>query len=97
VLAAGGYVLMLLALAWLTAWIFGWCDVLVFRPDADDLRLIGYQLGKVATGLSLMMIVPAVVALVVGEWNAATALIAGAGICVAFGQLTEWRLATRKP
>jgi trk system potassium uptake protein len=70
--------------------------VLVFRPDADDLRLIGYQLGKVATGLSLMMIAPAFVALVVGEWNAATALIAGGGICVAFGQVTEWRLATRK-
>lgn len=70
--------------------------MLIFRPGADDLRLISYQLGKVATGLSLMMIAPALVALVVGEWNAATALIAGAGICVAFGQLTEWRLATRK-
>jgi trk system potassium uptake protein TrkH len=71
--------------------------VAIFRPDADDLRLIGYQLGKVATGLSLLMVVPAVVALVLGEWNSATALIAGAGVCVTFGQLTEWRLVTRRP
>ncbi|MFU8841012.1 MAG: TrkH family potassium uptake protein [Nitriliruptoraceae bacterium] len=69
----------------------------VFRPGADDLRLIGYQLGKVATGLSLLMALPAVVALVLGEWNAATALVAGAGICSAFGQLSEWRLRTSKP
>ncbi len=69
----------------------------VFRPGADDLRLIGYQLGKVATGLSLLMAVPAVVAVVLGEWNAATALVVGAGICVTFGQLSEWRLRTSKP
>jgi trk system potassium uptake protein len=70
--------------------------VAVFRPGVDDLRLIGYQLGKVATGLSLVMILPAVLAVALGEWNAATALVAGAGICVTFGQLSEWRLQTSK-
>lgn len=67
---------------------------MLIRPGPRDLRLIGYYLGKVATGLSLMMLVPAAVALALGEWNSATALLAGTGICIAFGQLTEWRLAT---
>lgn len=65
------------------------------RPDRRDLRVIGFHLGRVVTGLSLMMLVPALLALVLREWNAATALIAGAGIAIGFGQLTEWRLATR--
>ena len=67
----------------------------VVRPGREDLRLIGYQLGRVATGLSLMMALPAVIALALREWNAATALIAGAGISATLGQISEWRLATR--
>lgn len=69
----------------------------VVRPGAEDVRLIGYHLGRVATGLSLMMALPAVVAVALREWNTATALIAGAGISATLGQLSEWRLATRTP
>jgi trk system potassium uptake protein len=65
------------------------------RPDGSDLRIIGYYLGKVAAGLSLMMALPAVLALVLGEWNAASALLAGAAVAFGVGQLTEWRLRTR--
>lgn len=65
------------------------------RPDRHDLQVIGFNLGKVMTGLALMMAPPALLAVVLGEWNAATALLAGVGLAVAFGQLTEWRLATR--
>lgn len=68
---------------------------MLFRPDRRDLRVIGLYLGKVATGLSLVMALPAVLAIVLGEWNSATSLLAGAGIAVALGQLAEWRLATR--
>jgi trk system potassium uptake protein len=67
---------------------------MLIRPGPRDLRIIGLYLGKVATGLSLMMFVPAVLAVVLGEWNSATALLAGAGTCVAVGQFAEWRLAT---
>jgi trk system potassium uptake protein len=70
---------------------------MLIRPGPRDLRIIGFHLGKVATGLSLMMLVPTVLAVVLGEWNSATALAAGAGICVTFGQLSEWRLATSDP
>jgi trk system potassium uptake protein len=65
------------------------------RPDGRDLRIIGYHLGKVATGLALLMALPAVLAFALQEWNSATALLAGAAVAVAVGQLTEWRLATR--
>jgi trk system potassium uptake protein len=65
------------------------------RPDGRDLRIIGFHLGKVSTGLALMMGVPAMLAVVLREWNSATALLAGAAVAVAIGQLTEWRLATR--
>jgi trk system potassium uptake protein len=65
------------------------------RPDGRDLRIIGYYLGRVATGLSLVMALPAVLAVVLGEWNSATALIAGAAIAVLLGRLAELRLATR--
>jgi trk system potassium uptake protein len=67
------------------------------RPDGRDLGIIGYHLGRVATGLALLMAGPALVALVLREWNAATALVAGAAVAVAVGQFTEWRLFTREP
>jgi trk system potassium uptake protein len=65
------------------------------RPDGSDLRIIGYYLGKVATGLSLMMAVPAVLALILAEWNSATALVGGAAVAFGIGQVSEWRLRTR--
>lgn len=68
---------------------------MLFRPDGDDLRVIGFYLGKIASGVALMIALPVPLAVVLGEWNAATALAAGAGIAAAFGQLTEWRLRTR--
>ena len=68
---------------------------MLFKPGPRDLRIIGFYLGKVATGLSLIMVVPALLAIVLGEWNSATALLTGAGIAVALGQFVEWRLATR--
>lgn len=71
--------------------------MMLVRPERRDLRIIGYYLGKVLTGLALIMAPPALVALALGEWNSATALLIGVGVTVAIGQLTEWRLATRAP
>ncbi len=65
------------------------------RPGADDLKLIGYYLGKVLLGLGLVMIVPAVVALALREWNAATAFVIGSGLCVLVSAVSDARLATR--
>ncbi|MTV27028.1 TrkH family potassium uptake protein [Nitriliruptoraceae bacterium ZYF776] len=68
---------------------------MMLRPDGRDLRIIGFYLGKVCTGLALMMALPVPVALVLREWDSATALVAGAAVAAAIGQATEWRLATR--
>ena len=66
------------------------------RPAADDLRLIGYYLGKVFLGLAIVQSVPALLALVLADWNALSALVIGAGICVTIAMLTEVKLATRR-
>jgi trk system potassium uptake protein len=68
----------------------------LLRPGADDLRLIGFYLGKVMLGLSLVMVVPAVVAVALGEWNSLTAFVIGAALCAGIGAATEARLATRR-
>jgi trk system potassium uptake protein len=69
---------------------------MLLRPGRADLQVIGLYLGRVASGLGLMMAFPATLALALGEWNAASSLLAGAGIALAVGQLAEWRLATRR-
>jgi trk system potassium uptake protein TrkH len=69
----------------------------LLRPGADDLRLIGYYLGKVLLGLGLLMLLPAAVAAWQGEWNELTAFVIGASLCALAGATTEIRLATRRP
>lgn len=69
----------------------------ILRPGADDLRLIGFYLGKVLLGLGLVLLVPAVVALSFAEWNDATAFVIAAAACLIVGASTEARLATRRP
>lgn len=68
----------------------------ILRPGADDLRLIGFYLGKVLLGLGLVMLVPLVVALIASEWNSASAFGVGAFGCILIGLLSEAHLATRR-
>jgi trk system potassium uptake protein len=69
---------------------------MLLRPGADDLRLIGYYLGKVLMGLGLLMLIPALAALWLGEWNELTGFVIGASLCAIVGSVTEIRLATRR-
>jgi trk system potassium uptake protein len=69
----------------------------ILKPGADDVRLIGFYLGKVLLGLGLVMLVPAVVAVALSEWNSATAFVIGASLCVLVGAVSEVRLSTRRP
>lgn len=64
------------------------------RPEPSDLRLIGFYLGKVVTGLAIVMAIPAVVALLGREWNSLSALLIGMALCLGIGQVAAWRLAT---
>ena len=68
----------------------------VLRPNVDDLRLIGFYLGKVLGGLGFLMLVPVPVALVLGEYNAAAALLLGAGVTLTVGWLSDAHLETRR-
>ena len=70
---------------------------MALKPDGRDLKVIAFHLGKVFTGLSAVMALPAVVALVLQEWNAASALLIGAAIALTLGRAAEARLVTRAP
>lgn len=66
------------------------------RPDRNDLRIVGFYVGKVIFGLGLVTIVPAVMAFVLGEWNAFTAFVIGGSIAITIGRLSEMVLFTRE-
>jgi trk system potassium uptake protein TrkH len=66
------------------------------RPDRRDLGLIGLYTGRIVTGLGLVMLVPAALGVVRGEFNDALGLLIGAGLALLLGRLAEWRLATGK-
>jgi len=69
----------------------------ILRPDADDIKLIGYYLGKVLLGLGLLQLVPLATALALGEWNSASAFAIGAAIAILAWALSDGLLATRRP
>lgn len=60
------------------------------------MRLVGLLLARVVTGTGLLMLAPAAVAAVRGEWNALTALLTGAGLAVTAGMLVEARRGRRR-
>jgi trk system potassium uptake protein len=69
----------------------------LIRPHRDDLRVIGFYVGKVLVGVGALMVLPLTVALVMGEWNDVTAFAIGTAVAVGSGRFTEWRLHTRQP
>ncbi len=70
---------------------------MILRPGADDIRLIGFYLGKVLLGLGLVMLIPAAIALIAQEWNAATSFVIGASLCITVGAASDARFHTRRP
>jgi trk system potassium uptake protein len=68
----------------------------LLRPGGDDLRLIGFYLGKILLGLGLVMLIPLVVALILGEWNAAASFAIGASLCIIIGSISDVRLSSRR-
>jgi trk system potassium uptake protein TrkH len=67
----------------------------LIRPDSADLRVIGLYTGRVITAMGAVLLVPAALGALLGEYNEALAFVLSAGIAVGVGQLGEWRLATR--
>jgi len=58
---------------------------MILKPTIDDIRNIGYYLGKVIVGLGLTMFIPAALALAFGEMNPALDFVIGLEITLAFG------------
>ena len=58
---------------------------MILRPTINDLKNIGYYLGKIIIGLGLIMLVPAVCGIVFQEINPALDFIIGAEIALIFG------------
>ncbi|MBM3245144.1 MAG: TrkH family potassium uptake protein [Candidatus Omnitrophica bacterium] len=58
---------------------------MILRPTIDDLKNIGYYLGKIIIGLGLIMLVPAVCGMAFQEINPALDFIIGAEITLIFG------------
>nr|WP_274387852.1 potassium transporter TrkG [Salsipaludibacter albus] len=68
----------------------------MFRPDRDDLRIIGYYIGKVLVGLAAVMAVPLVVAVLQGALDDVTALVCGISATAGLGAFLHARLVTTK-
>jgi trk system potassium uptake protein len=69
----------------------------LFRPDSQDFRLIGFYCGKVVLGIGVVMLIPAVVGFMQGEVNEALGFLIGASFAVIAGSLSQTFLPTRAP
>lgn len=60
---------------------------MLIRPRAHDLRVIAFHLGRVISVLGIVTLAPTVVALVLGEWNAAAGFVATGSATLAAGRI----------
>ncbi|MFA5090271.1 MAG: TrkH family potassium uptake protein [Candidatus Omnitrophota bacterium] len=60
---------------------------MILRPCLDDIKNIGYYLGKIIIGVGLTMLVPAILGFSLGEINPALDFLAGLEISLIFGFL----------
>lgn len=67
---------------------------MLFRPSAEDLRVIGLYTGRVVYGIGVAMLVPLAVAVAVGERNDAVAFVVGASLALTVGALSQLALRT---
>lgn len=70
---------------------------MLIRPSSNDARVIGYYLAGMVGWLGAAMLAPALFAVVLGEWNAASAFVLTAGIAVLAGRAGTWRWRTSEP
>jgi trk system potassium uptake protein len=68
----------------------------LLRPSARDFRLIGFYAGRVIFGVGIAMLLPALLALLLGEHNDLHGFLIGAGLAIIVGRLSEIYLRTRQ-
>ncbi len=69
---------------------------MIFRPDREDLKVIGYYIGIITMSLSAVMALPLVVAIGQGRANDASSLVVGIAVAVGLGQYLRTRLRTTR-
>lgn len=60
---------------------------MILKPQLDDIKIIGYYLGKIILGLALTMIVPVLLGLALGETNPALDFLIGIEVALIFGSI----------
>jgi trk system potassium uptake protein TrkH len=58
---------------------------MILKPRLEDIKIIGYYLGKIIIGLGLTMLIPAILGLFLGERNAVLDFVIGFEITMIFG------------
>jgi trk system potassium uptake protein TrkH len=61
----------------------------IFRPTREDLKLIGWGIGRVILGVGLIMTIPLTVAIFSTEWNTILDFLVGIGACLTFWLVME--------
>ncbi|MHB8895478.1 MAG: TrkH family potassium uptake protein [Candidatus Geothermincolia bacterium] len=61
----------------------------MLRPTRDDLKLIGWGIGRVILGVGIIMLIPLFVAIVCTEWNTVLDFLVGITACVTFWLIME--------
>jgi trk system potassium uptake protein len=67
----------------------------LFRPDAEDFRVIGFYAGKVVFGVGLAMLVPAAFGFALGEVNEAVGFLIASSLAIITSRIGEVALRTR--
>ena len=62
---------------------------MILRPSRDDLKLIGWGIGRVILGIGMIMLVPLAVAIASTEWNTILDFLVGITACVTFWLIME--------
>lgn len=64
---------------------------MLFRPDRDDYRAVGFYASHVLTAVGLLMLVPACLGFALGEVEPALGFVIGAGVTLTVAQAGVWR------
>jgi len=62
---------------------------MILRPTREDLKLIGWGIGRVILGIGLIMLIPLAVAVASTEWNVVLDFLVGITACVTFWLIME--------
>lgn len=62
---------------------------MILKPTREDLKLVGWGIGRVILGVGIIMLVPLVVAIICTEWNTVLDFLVGITACVTFWLLME--------